>query len=49
VEITGGERKVRDGGGQWYAGLTIGGILCDGQVSAYPSLPRDVTQGCRAT
>lgn len=39
------ERTVRDSGGQCYAGLSIGGILCDGQVSACPSLPRDWAQG----
>lgn len=39
------ERTLRDEGAQCYAGLVIGGILCDGQVSACPSLPRSWAQG----
>jgi len=36
--------QVRESGG-CHAGLTIGSILCDGSVSACPSLPRDWIQG----
>jgi radical SAM protein with 4Fe4S-binding SPASM domain len=39
------EQTVRPGEGQCYAGLCVGSILCDGQVSACPSLPRDWAQG----
>ena len=39
------EAEVRDRGSQCYAGLAIGGILADGQVSACPSLPRYLAQG----
>jgi radical SAM protein with 4Fe4S-binding SPASM domain len=39
------ERQVRDVGTQCYAGLSIGGILADGAISACPSLPRDLAQG----
>lgn len=40
------EMALRSGeGGQCYAGLAIGSILCDGQVSACPSLPRSWAQG----
>lgn len=39
------ERTLRDEGAQCYAGLVIGGILSDGQVSACPSLPRAWAQG----
>lgn len=38
------EPEVRDTG-QCYAGLCIASILCDGQVSACPSLPRSFAQG----
>jgi radical SAM protein with 4Fe4S-binding SPASM domain len=38
------EPEVRDTG-QCYAGLCIASILCDGQVSACPSLPRSYAQG----
>ncbi|MBI4953219.1 MAG: radical SAM protein [Myxococcales bacterium] len=36
---------VRPAEGQCYAGLCVGSILCDGQVSACPSLPRSWAQG----
>ena len=38
------EPEVRDTG-QCYAGLCIASILCDGSVSACPSLPRSYIQG----
>jgi radical SAM protein with 4Fe4S-binding SPASM domain len=39
------ELAVRPGDGQCFAGLCVGSILCDGQVSACPSLPRSWAQG----
>jgi len=39
------EFTVRPGDGQCFAGLCIASILCDGQVSACPSLPRSWAQG----
>jgi radical SAM protein with 4Fe4S-binding SPASM domain len=39
------ELAVRHHDGQCYAGLCVGSILCDGQVSACPSLPRSWAQG----
>lgn len=39
------ELRVRTEEGQCYAGLCVGSILCDGQVSACPSLPRTWAQG----
>ncbi len=41
----GRELRVRPGDGQCFAGLCVGSILCDGQVSACPSLPRSMAQG----
>ena len=46
----GGLLGIRDGDvrhpeGQCYAGLCVGSILCDGGVSACPSLPRSWIQG----
>ena len=38
------DAQVRESGG-CHAGLSIGSILCDGGVSACPSLPRDWIQG----
>lgn len=35
------ERTVRPEGGQCYAGSAIASILCDGEVGACPSLPRE--------
>jgi radical SAM protein with 4Fe4S-binding SPASM domain len=37
----GRERSVRPEGGQCYAGSSIASILCDGEVGACPSLPRE--------
>lgn len=37
----GRERDVRPEGGQCYAGAAIASILCDGEVGACPSLPRE--------
>lgn len=39
------ERAVRPSNGQCFAGIAIGAVLCDGQVSACPSLPRSWAQG----
>lgn len=39
------ELSVRPKTGQCFAGLLVGSILCDGQVSACPSLPRSWAQG----
>ncbi|MBI5547914.1 MAG: radical SAM protein [Deltaproteobacteria bacterium] len=39
------ELTVRPGDGQCFAGLCVGSILADGQVSACPSLPRSWAQG----
>ncbi len=39
------ELSVRPEMGQCYAGLCVASILCDGQVSACPSLPRSWAQG----
>lgn len=39
------ELSVRPGDGQCFAGLCVGSILCDGRVSACPSLPRSWAQG----
>ncbi len=39
------ELAVRPGDGQCFAGLCVASILCDGQVSACPSLPREWAQG----
>lgn len=39
------EREVRPVCGQCFAGLGIASILCDGMVSACPSMPRDWHQG----
>ena len=39
------ELSVRPEMGQCYAGLCVGSILADGQVSACPSLPRSWAQG----
>jgi radical SAM protein with 4Fe4S-binding SPASM domain len=39
------EMSVRPTSGQCYAGLCVASILCDGQVSACPSLPRAWAQG----
>ncbi|MFH2008180.1 MAG: radical SAM protein [bacterium] len=39
------ERKVRSVYNQCHAGLCVGSILCDGQVSACPSMPRSWAQG----
>jgi radical SAM protein with 4Fe4S-binding SPASM domain len=39
------EFTVRPGDGQCFAGLAVASILCDGQVSACPSLPRSYAQG----
>jgi radical SAM protein with 4Fe4S-binding SPASM domain len=39
------ELAVRPGDGQCFAGLCVASILCDGQVSACPSLPRSWAQG----
>ncbi|MBW2525548.1 MAG: radical SAM protein [Deltaproteobacteria bacterium] len=39
------ELAVRHRYGQCYAGLCVGSILCDGSVSACPSLPRSWAQG----
>lgn len=39
------EHRARPGEGQCYAGLCVGSILCDGQVSACPSMPRAWAQG----
>ncbi len=41
----GRELRVRPGDGQCFAGLCVASILCDGQVSACPSLPRNMAQG----
>jgi radical SAM protein with 4Fe4S-binding SPASM domain len=41
----GRERAVRPQNGQCFAGLGIASILCDGQVSACPSMPRSWAQG----
>jgi radical SAM protein with 4Fe4S-binding SPASM domain len=39
------ELAVRPGDGQCFAGLCVASILCDGLVSACPSLPRSWAQG----
>ncbi|MBI3182727.1 MAG: radical SAM protein [Myxococcales bacterium] len=39
------ELSVRPGDGQCFAGLCVASILCDGKVSACPSLPRSWAQG----
>ncbi len=39
------DAAVRPAASQCYAGLCVGSILCDGQVSACPSLPRNWAQG----
>ncbi len=39
------EGHVRPSAGQCYAGLCVGSILCDGRVSACPSMPRAWAQG----
>ncbi len=39
------DAAVRPAQSQCYAGLCVGSILCDGQVSACPSLPRSWAQG----
>lgn len=39
------EFTVRPGDAQCFAGLGVASILCDGQVSACPSLPRSWAQG----
>lgn len=39
------EARLRPRHGGCYAGLSIASILCDGQVSACPSLPRSWAQG----
>jgi radical SAM protein with 4Fe4S-binding SPASM domain len=39
------EFMVRPGDAQCFAGLAVASILCDGQVSACPSLPRSWAQG----
>ena len=39
------ERDLRDPHSQCHAGLCVGSILCDGQVSACPSMPRSWAQG----
>ena len=39
------EGRVRPGASQCYAGLCVGSILCDGRVSACPSMPRAWAQG----
>lgn len=39
------ELAVRSGNGQCFAGLCVASILCDGRVSACPSLPRSWSQG----
>ncbi len=39
------EHTVRPGDGQCFAGLAVASILCNGEVSACPSLPRSWAQG----
>jgi len=39
------EGLARTGAGQCHAGLCVGSILCDGRVSACPSMPRAWAQG----